>query len=244
MIITEDKNIEAGDMVNDFFKIKAFILNKGKAGEEHIKATAMLGINYKVMKMPGENKNEAKLKDGKKPDLNKLDHSTKTKIGENEMEELRDVKKKKKNRPLLVIINCKVMKMFVSNKNKHEAKLDDINYKVLKTLVFGTDCKVMLAFAFTENKQKAELNNINFFENKVKNVKKQDLKRLDHNAKAEMKLKKKKSLRFGMNKTETKISEFDKKEKMPLKFGEVYEDGRLQLAEQPTVNEMLCQTSI
>ena len=62
MIITEDKNIEA-------FKIKAFILNKEKAGEEHIKATAMLGINYKVMKMPGENKNEAKLKDGKNQDL-------------------------------------------------------------------------------------------------------------------------------------------------------------------------------
>ena len=102
----------------------------------------MLGINYKVMKMAGENKNEAKLKDGKKQDLSKLDHSAKTKIGENDMEELRDVKKKKKNRPLLLSINYKVMKMFMSIKNKHEAELDDVNYKVLKTLMFGTNYSV------------------------------------------------------------------------------------------------------
>ena len=27
-IVTEDENIEAGDMVNNFFKIKAFVINK------------------------------------------------------------------------------------------------------------------------------------------------------------------------------------------------------------------------
>ena len=82
------------------------------------------------------------------------------------------------------------------------------------------------------------------FKNKVKNVKKQDLNRLNHNAKAKMKLKKKKSLRFDENKTEATISEFDTKEKKPLMFGEMNEDGLLQLAEQPSVNNMLRRTSI
>ena len=91
-----------------------FIANKEMAGEEHIKATDMLGIVYK---MPIENKNKTKLKDGKKQDLRNLDHRAKTKIGENNTEELRDVKQKK-DRPLLVSINYKVMNMFVSNKTR------------------------------------------------------------------------------------------------------------------------------
>ena len=114
-IIKNIKKIENIENIEDFFKIKAFIANKEKAVEEHIKATDMLGINYKVMKMPGENKNQGKLKDGKKQDLSNLNHSAKTKIGENNTEELRNVKKKKKkDRPLLVTINYKVMKMCVS----------------------------------------------------------------------------------------------------------------------------------
>ena len=52
------------------------------------------------------------------------------------------------------------------------------------------------------------------------------------------------SLRFGENKTEVEIYKFNTKKKKPLMFGEVNEDGRLQLAEQPSVNNMLRWTSI
>ena len=59
-----------------------------------------------------------------------------------------------------------------------------------------------------------------------------------------MKQKKEKLLRFGENKTKAEISEFNTKQKKPLMIGEVNEDRLLQLAEQPSVNNMLRRTSI
>ena len=47
-----------------------------------------------------------------------LQRKERTGINENNKEDLRDVKKK--NRPLLVSINYKAMKRFMSNKNKQE----------------------------------------------------------------------------------------------------------------------------
>ena len=93
------------------------------------------------------------------------------------------------------------MLVFGENKSKAEDNVIDFNGRL------DYNGKVL---GFVKNKIEAYMKDMM----KLKE-KKQDLNRLNHSAKAEMKLKKKKSLRFGKNKTQAN------------------KDGRLQLAEQP-----------
>ena len=124
----------------------------------------------------------------------------------------------------MVILACMIIIIKIVTEDENIEAGDMVNYKALKTLMFGTDYKVMLACMIIIIKIITE----------DKNIEAGDM----------VNYKMLKMLRLGKNKNEAKISEFDTKKKKPLMFGQVNEDGRLQLAEQPSVNNMLRWTSI
>ena len=130
--------------------------------------------NGKSGKSKLESELEPKLEEKKKPDFGILDHNAKTKISKDDTEELKDVIKLKKKKPLMFGIDYKVMKMLVFGENRNKAK-HDANAKINE----GETEELKNVMELKEKKHGE--NNI---EAKLKSKKKQDLGRLDYNSKS------------------------------------------------------------
>ena len=108
---------------------------------------------------------------------------------------------------LVFNINCKVRKMLVFRENKNKAKLKSMKKQDLHRFEHNAKAKMDLwklkdkkPQMFGEKKIKAKHNVIKYNSKMLRNVKKQDVNKEDHNAKAKMdvmKLKEKKPLMFG-----------------------------------------------